>query len=974
MNAVGLERGMEEGYTCKRCEWGRRSNSTRLMDLATLENHGRTEHRLSGAALQEFCKLLTDIRDCGTNINTVKDPQLERRPSAPQTPSTEFPGYPDPTQINDSAVLMAFQQWNQNPSGPNPQQHVAPLPQTGQVPAHMSPSLPQQGVYHRPSIMGSPQMPPHPAQVVFHGQPNQMSLPLLGFQNHNPYWVPGHVPVNHDVQMTNHYPGPPPQPPPGFMTVTHPMSEQGPGNHHFQLGHQYQMPPPAPPGYMTVAHYPMNAEAPGAINQPLNHTQEESDQIMLQRFGKRVREGYDQMMNLHKICEKDNQDPVNAAQNPVIENNITQVEVYCFQRLWGEVGVEEKKWLYRRFNFVIGAWQRMAREQGLPPHMVVTSPFGQTQPALNSMVNTSQMNNETATSHHSSASSSQPSANTSPIQPSTTPATVNNTGIPNNPFKQANTNRSTQVSVSGPIDQNMLFQHSTQATGIQSQPSFGQAPLQVSHQSPGVNPSSSAFTPTPRSISPTQITMDKQDVPNQTKDQDSSIVAQPNSTTKILPIHSNNSAIMTNPSTGGVSVTPSASDLTSISQSDVVPADNISQKNLGSEAPKSAEGSNGVASIAKALPQVAGSRFMATSSQLEKTNSTLERKRQLEDDGDSTIMGVMAAKRLRVPNLKIPGSMSQPVNGSQTIAEASMPNSLGNTPQSTLLSSSNRDPPPARTISQQHINGPVAVHKLSDDNYRLFLARYHPIADVSKLWTYDKLQRDFDNHVKEHPGYLWGMYMARRKKDHVDRLKAFGLFPMVRATIDIKNMDKNQMTIYTQTWRLELMGLMLGRLQKEKGVFTQQLNEAQAVARANELRRMVEEERRKIEEKVEAARNKVEEERKKAEEERKKEEEEEKRAEEERKKNHLDQIKELVEDKKLLYEILFQHRVGCAPIFELGDKRTWVNRELEEEECFKDLIDFKGLTAEDWEYINPSNPDPIRQRSIPPEDDVMEWF
>lgn len=61
INAVRLDKGLEEGYTCRRCQWGGRQSSMRLMDLTALENHGRTIHRLNGPMLEDFSGLLTDF-------------------------------------------------------------------------------------------------------------------------------------------------------------------------------------------------------------------------------------------------------------------------------------------------------------------------------------------------------------------------------------------------------------------------------------------------------------------------------------------------------------------------------------------------------------------------------------------------------------------------------------------------------------------------------------------------------------------------------------------------------------------------------------------------------------------------------------------------------------------------------------------------------------------------------------------------
>lgn len=845
----------------------------------------------------------------------MKDtPELNKRPSAPQTPIPVDPQiYCFPGPVNDFTMI------NQH-TGLNPQHHINLPSQIPNVPPHMM-----------SGNMGSPQMPPHLANSGFHGQANHMGPPPLAGQHHSPYWASGDAHVIHNVQMVNQFHGSPPQPPEGYMTMVHTISGQSPADHS-QYGNQYQMHPLLFPNYMAPAHYSANREEVSQ-NQLVQNKFEAEDRFSLVQASKRLREGHKKLLKIHHdFAEERRTNPDKAAENPVVLEDITVVECHFFETLYKDVSSVEKQWLETRFPKVCLACQKLQHEngRGRPPRVMVS----QTQLEEGNLVNTPQRNNGGAKNHHN-------------------PASYN--ANPNNPFKDPHANLSSQVGVSGPLSnvQKVIrqrplgFQQSTQASGTPSGPSSVPIPSEVSNKLPGMNPSSfqqgvsqvSAFPSPPKSLSPT---MDNEAV-NPTAGKDSSLTALPNSAAQTLS-HTSNSAIMRSPFASSVSVTPQlASGLESNSQSNVASDGHIPTQGLGSEASITTEGSS----------------------------STLQRKRAYDDDGDSPTSDSLAAKKSKFPTITDHELMAQTANGSQNPAETSMSDS-------------------ARQVNQQHMEGLEITHDLRDPNYwrklglepvhdltdveyREFLERDHPYIDFAKVWTYDQVRAGFDKHKDR----FWRMFKNQFQADHHNTLKIYGLCPFYRGTLEFKDCDENQKQMYKNTAISQLLGLMLTRFHIEEGVFAQELQqleesrEKEEEEKRKKLRQEAKEELRK--EKEEAARKKQEE-RRKIQEHLDRTPEEEEREEARKKKVLLGLAKTLVDQKDL--RATYKHEcamlVGCDPIFQLPDQRTWIKMQIEKEESFKHLIDFERLTADDWEYINPSDPQPIRQRSIPPVNNMDE--
>ncbi|CAG8979515.1 hypothetical protein HYALB_00004967 [Hymenoscyphus albidus] len=948
MNVMGLERGLEVGYTCPRCSWGKREHSTRLMSLSTLQKHAQTVHHVQPHAMEKFV----------SEAN-----RQERRPSAPQTPVPALQPYAPPPQINASGAMgiqqhQQHQQHQQYNTGPSPQHHVA-SPHISQAPRYMNPAVPQGFVVHTTDGTNIPQVPaeilekipPNYQLVVQQLEPNQMasrppqfppsSQAPAGQVNQNPgqYWGPAQVSRSHLVQMPTSFQHTT-APPLGYMTQanTLPISTQGPGGCNFQ-------PPNQPQG---LAQTTLSQQA--IPNYP--HLSIESNAKV-----ENVRQLMDQF---HHACET--RGHINAADNPVIYNGITYAEVKHFEKYWMKFDPHEKMALQNRLPYVYEAMLRQRSrpngQPGVPPQRQVSSPV---QYAVNNTANITQPINVISTNYHNPPTSIKQGPGT-PVQQSPLQKPVD----PNAPPQNTNADRPmpSGSGARGPGNpkmnpnydvQNMLrkrslsFQNQPNATNPQTQPAY-RSDLQTSRGLLRVNESGSqgplvsnvqTVSPTLESINPAPVNMQNTNPHKGKTNQDFNPNAGFTSSAQAHKVCTGNSANPTTPSIGSISTTRSGPD-----------------GYINTQNPQTGQ-SGGTQNVQSMSQICSGTESL-------KANATLARKRQFgsyQENSESTASEDATVKKPRLSSSINPGSIPQTPGSSQRSGGLG-PNLSANTTRHVLAGPSrvNSMSSPARPNSQQLPNKSRAqppAHNLGDEQYRQFLKQAHPTCGVDSFWSYEEFRRGLRAPGKS-LNNLKRMFQAHFMVEHQDKLKAYGLCPSFDALIDLSKMDQLQTKTYKETWAVELTSLMVARLAKVEQM-KRNVHQADLQRELNrrEEERVAEEERKLA---VYAKRNAeyerhVEAEKQKAKEERRRKDEIFKRAEEERKKKRLNEMKERVPEKKALYGMLKASTVGCDPIFQLPDEREFVKDELKE--CFEAFFHIESITAEGWEFINPSDPHPI---------------
>ncbi|CAG8957936.1 hypothetical protein HYFRA_00000278 [Hymenoscyphus fraxineus] len=498
--------------------------------------------------------------------------------------------------------------------------------------------------------------------------------------------------------------------------------------------------------------------------------------------------------------------------------------------------------------------------------------------------------------------------------------------------------------------QNMLrqrslsFQNQPNATNSQTQPAY-RSDLQTSHGLLGVNESGSqgpllsnvqTVSSTLESINPAQVKMQNTNPPKGKTKQDLNSNAGFTSSAQARKVHTGNAANPTTPPIGSISTTRS-----------------------GPGTQNHQTGQSGGTQNVQSMSQI------CSGTESLKANATLARKRQFgsyKENSESTALEDATVKKPRLSSSINPGSISQTPGSSQRSGGLG-PNLSANSTRHVLAGPSrvNNMSSPAPNSQQlpnkSRLQPPA--HNLGDEQYRQFLKQAHPTCGVDTFSSYEEFRRGIRAAGKSYNN-LKRMFQAHWIVEHQDKLKAYGLCPSFDALIDLSKMDQLQTKTYKETWVVELTSLMVARLVKEEQM-KRNVHQADLRREFNrrEEERVAEEERKKAvlaKREAEYERH-VEAEKQKAKEERRRKDEIFKRAEEERKKKRLNEMKERVPEKKALYGMLKASTVGCDPIFQLPDEREFVKDELKE--CFEAFFHIESITAEDWEFINPSDPHPI---------------